>query len=474
MHFGLDPYIKYVEYFVFVASFLLSVFWRPVVGIFYLLPLIPLQTIRYRLNDLPLGESVVGIILLGVVLGLLRRGLPVFPRTPWTKVLCVYTAFTFLSLFLGSFYLRCSLPLPGDPRFGVWQDYITMPSLLLLTAATAPSRREMRAIVLVMCLATFVLNHNFWDVVSARDFSTFSDDLREGSNMGYAGTNGLAAFEAQVASFLLAMGLFERKSALRLGYYALAAFSALCLTYSLSRGGYVAMLVGCLFLGIVKQRKLLILLAAFCLTWTSLVPAAVQQRVLMTYDPQRGSLDNSAATRLSIWDNAVQVFDTNVALGTGFNTYAYMHLNKRTDGGEGYYEDTHNFFLKVLVETGVIGMIIFLWLLAKTFGAGYMLFRRARDSFFASLGLGLAAWLICSIAANFFGDRWTFLQVNGYMWVLGGLVSRAGALEQSRTSAAVGDGSADAGIAGQQTLAAPHLEPIKTIASLEGMRATTA
>ena len=26
------------------------------------------------------------------------------------------------------------------------------------------------------------------------------------------------------------------------------------------------------------------------------------------------------------------------------------------------------------------------------------------------------------MAANFFGDRWTFLQVNGYMWVLAGLL----------------------------------------------------
>jgi len=32
--------------------------------------------------------------------------------------------------------------------------------------------------------------------------------------------------------------------------------------------------------------------------------------------------------------------------------------------------------------------------------------------------------------ANFFGDRWTFLQVNGYLWVLGGMVSQALVLER--------------------------------------------
>jgi hypothetical protein len=34
------------------------------------------------------------------------------------------------------------------------------------------------------------------------------------------------------------------------------------------------------------------------------------------------------------------------------------------------------------------------------------------------------------MAANFFGDRWTYLQVNGYLWVVCGLVARAIIIEQ--------------------------------------------
>src|SRR5215467_7030517 len=261
MHFGLEHVVPYVEYGIFVGSVLLTIFWRPVVGIFFLLPLIPLQTIRYRLNDFPLGSSAVGIMLLAVILGLLWRRDPPLSRTPFTRVLCLYAFFTFLSLCLGSFYLGRSLTLPwGDPRFGVWQDYMTMPALLLLTAAVQPTNRQMKAMVLVMCLSTWALDHNFWSVAAGRDYSTYSDDLREGSSMGYAGSNGLAAFEAQATAFLLALGAFERKFWLRLGYRSLAAFSAVCVVYSLSRGGYVALLAGCFFLGLVKQRTLLALL----------------------------------------------------------------------------------------------------------------------------------------------------------------------------------------------------------------------
>jgi putative inorganic carbon (HCO3(-)) transporter len=424
MHFGLEPYVGYTLYICFVAVVLLTVFWRPITGIFFLLPIIPLQTIRYRVNDFPLGASLLGVVLLAVGLGLMRRGQPVWPKTQWTNLLGTYVAFTFVSLCLGSLYLGQSSLFPSPERFGMWREYMIMPTLLLLTVAASPTRRQMKAMILVMCLATLALDHNFWNFVSEKDFSAFSDDLRDASSMGYAGSNGLAAFGAQATALLLALAAFERKVLLSIGYRALAVFTIICVMYSFSRGGYLAVLVGCVFIGVVRQRSLLILLLVFAWAGTSLVPKVVQQRVSMTYDEQSGSLDHSANTRLTLWEDAMQVFHTNPVIGTGFDTYAYLHR-------VGDYQDTHNFFLKVLFETGIVGMVIFLWLLAKAFGTGFALFRHAKDPFLASLGLGLAAWVVCSIVANCFGDRWTYVQVNGYMWVLGGLVSRGLALEES-------------------------------------------
>ena len=42
----------------------------------------------------------------------------------------------------------------------------------------------------------------------------------------------------------------------------------------------------------------------------------------------------------------------------------------------------------------------------------------------SALGCALFAMLICVLVVNFFGDRWTYLQVNGFLWVLLGLVAR--------------------------------------------------
>jgi putative inorganic carbon (hco3(-)) transporter len=430
MNLGLESYLPYVLYAGAIIVLLLTIFWRPIAGLFYLLPLIPLQTIRYRVNDLPLGASLFGIMLVGIAIGQWRLGRPIFPKTPWRRLLAVFAFFTFISLCMGSWYLKTGMPLPGDPRFSVWQEYMIMPAMLLLVASVVQTKREMQAMVLVMCLATLELDKSFWNEVSDRDFSTYSDDLHgEGGSMGYAGANGLAAFASQAAAFLLALAAFERRKWVLAGYYGLAAFSAIVLMYSLSRGGYAAFLVGTLVIGLLKQRKLLLLLIVFLFTWTTLVPPAVEQRVGMTYDQQSGQFDGSANARFSIWSDTLEVFNEHALFGTGFDTYEYMHLRKVPYWTKGYYSDTHNYFLKVLVETGIVGFVVFLWLLAKTFGEGYRLFRQARDPFFKALGLGLIGWLVCAVTANLFGDRWTYLQVNGYMWIIAGLVCCAREIE---------------------------------------------
>jgi hypothetical protein len=103
-----------------------------------------------------------------------------------------------------------------------------------------------------------------------------------------------------------------------------------------------------------------------------------------------------------------------------------------------------------------VGLLLFLLLLAKTFLTGYRLFRHARDPFLSSLGLGLAAWMVSAAIANFFGDRWMYLQIDGYLWVIAGLVSRGWLLEQEGASAVAAD------IVGDRHAVPEALQPVVT------------
>lgn len=416
-HFGLEGYLGLALYCSGIAALLLSLFWRPIAGIYYLTPLIPLQTTRYRMLEFPLGASLVNIILLGVALGLLRRRQWIAPRTPWTTLIWLYATYMLASLFMNPDHL--------GPRLREWWNFMTMPLLFLLVFVSVKDVRQMKLIVLLMCLAVIVMDKSFWDAVKDRDFSTFSRDLQEGGSMGYAGVQGLAAFNAQYAWFMVALAGAQNRRLLKLACLGLALFAVNCVMYSFSRGGYVAFLAGWVFVGAVKYRKLLVILVLFGISWASLVPNAVRERVLMTYDPNERTLDNAAALRVELWDDALDLFQVNPIFGAGYHTYAYMNRLYN-------YADTHNIYLKTLVETGLVGLGFLLWLLVKTFRIGGRLFRYAHDPFFSALGLGLAAWVVCAAVANLFGDRWTYFQISGYLWVLAGLVARAIVVESDR------------------------------------------
>ncbi|HLJ48633.1 MAG TPA: O-antigen ligase family protein [Bryobacteraceae bacterium] len=421
---GLEGLIPIVLYIGFIAVVIMTVFWRPIIGIYFLVPLLPAQSFRDRLNAFPLGASMVTILVLAVAIGLKIKGRPVFTWSTLRTPLFVYIGYTFVSLCAGSFYLGHSVPLsPSDPRVGNWRNYITMLLLLFVVSAAVTTTREIRILLALMCVSVFFFDRSFWGTASQRDYSSYSEELHDADAgpVGYAGVNGLAAFEAQVSIAFLSLAAFERKRLLKFAYIGLAGYSALCLMYSLSRGGYLAFLVGWLFLGMLKYRKLLLLFAVFAVTWTAVVPNAVRERVDMTRDND-GDLDHSSEVRVDLWEDAMQTFSTNPVTGTGFDTYAYMqHMSN--------YRDTHNMFVKVLVETGIVGMALFLWLLFGCIRAGFRLFRAAADPTHAAIGLALAMWVICSIAANCFGDRWTYLQVNGFLWVFAGFAARAWSLE---------------------------------------------
>ena len=139
-------------------------------------------------------------------------------------------------------------------------------------------------------------------------------------------------------------------------------------------------------------------------------------------DDQR--LEQSAKQRVQLWTDAQELVRSNPVLGTGYATYMYM-------GRVEDLKDTHNIYLKMLVETGIIGLLIFLWLLARLARVAWQLFRQHTDYFSNGLALGLLSLVGCLLVANLFGDRWTYIEVNGLVWVLFAIAAQTFILNKS-------------------------------------------
>lgn len=429
---GITPLLIYLGA---IAVFAISIIWRPHIGLYFLIPLLPLQATRYQLHGFPYGEKLVDFILLGVILGsVFREGRNWLPRTPLNGFLVIWAVFYYVSLWRGAFYLGSSLPLWfNDERLSNYKNYMIMPLLFLVVAAVIKEKRQMKILMILMAVTVLRANLGFFNTVSDRDMSHFSYGLRYAGEFGYAGENGLAAFEAQLALFCLAFYSYLRGFIAKSGLLAFIGLSVYCLLFSFSRGGYIGFVTGLLFLGMVRERKLLVLLVVLVVAWGAIIPTAVNERIFMTYED--GQIESSAGERVTIWQDAITLVPQHLLFGTGFNTYEFM-------GRVEEYRDTHNIYLKVLVETGILGLGLFFALLWKSFRMGFRLFRQAKDPLFQAIGLGTAVYVLCAFMVNFFGDRWMYLQVNGYLWTFLGLVVRSQILtneEAASSSDALGD-----------------------------------
>ena len=419
MHLGISTSAPLLIYVGAIIATMMSIIRNPRIGLYFLVPLLPMQTARFWVHAYPFGEKLVDVLLLGVLIGLLlhRVERQILVSSQLNKVLLVTCILTYLSLWQGAFYLGGPLPLAiDDPRFSDWKNYVEMFLLFFVAAASIRTRKQMAIVIGLMCFSVLIVNRSYLSDVGSRDFSHFSYQLRDAGPLGYAGENGMGAFQAEFIIFLIGLAIFAKKPVLKLGLLAIALYSLYCLELTFSRGAYLGFLVGLLVLGLIKERKLLALLAVILVGWQSFVPPAVTERVMMTRQDD-GELDPSAEVRVTIWQDALQLFGEDPVFGTGFNTYAYM-------GRYRGYTDTHNYYVKVLIETGLLGLLVFLWLLGAACKMSWRLFRVAKDPLISALGCGLFAMMICVLVVNFFGDRWTFLQVNGFLWVLLGLAAR--------------------------------------------------
>jgi O-antigen ligase len=415
---GFEPLAFYLAT---IVVFLVSALRRPQVGLYYLAFFLPLVNTRYILHAYPFGEKFVDFILLGVFIGIVcgRSGTEWTP-TPLTAFLAVWGVMLYASLWRGSLYLDSDWPIsPKDPRVSDWKNYIEFFFFFLASSSALRTKKQIAGLLITMGVCFLMVNREYYGTMSGRDLSSFSYDVRDAGPLAGAGENGLAAFEATCLLFLTAMLGMKLKRTHKLALLGLILTGVYSLLFTFSRGGYLALVGGLLFLGVVNQRKLLIVVAVLIVSWQALLPVSVQQRIMMTYDHSDGgaTLDASAQTRVNLWADAEALIEENPAFGAGFETYAYM-------GRMEDLKDTHNYYLKILVETGAVGLLMFLYVLWRMFTLGYQLYRQSDDAFLSSVGLGFSALMVGMFLANLFGDRWSYFQVDGWMWMLLGAVVR--------------------------------------------------
>ncbi len=195
-----------------------------------------------------------------------------------------------------------------------------------------------------------------------------------------------------------------------------------CLFFTFARAAYVGLVATMIVIAVWSARTasrvpLIILMIGLLSLVFFLEP--VMKRISMTVTGLDGQmLDQSSLSRLVNWRTSFRLLTENpynLVMGVGF-------WGSRFTGAFGF-STPHNWYVALLLETGIFGLGAFCWLMKRVIHNTLRLYRQAEnDPFLESLAIGYLAGLVGLLVHAFFGETFESFRILGSFWFVTGIV----------------------------------------------------
>jgi len=205
-----------------------------------------------------------------------------------------------------------------------------------------------------------------------------------------------------------------------------------CLVLTFSRGGWIGFVVSLFVFLVLLVYWYSVQLPAHWRPWAMPVllggSAGVLLLAVLFVEPVRdrvssmfvGRNDSSNNFRLNVWAAVIEMIKDRPVLGIGPGNNAFNKIYPQYMRARYSALSAYSIFLEVAVETGLIGLFCFLWLLIVTFNQGIQQLHRLR-----ALANRQGFWLMGAIAAvsgmiahNLFDTVWYRPEVNTLWWLM--------------------------------------------------------
>ncbi|MCL2398694.1 MAG: O-antigen ligase family protein [Defluviitaleaceae bacterium] len=207
------------------------------------------------------------------------------------------------------------------------------------------------------------VDRNLFAALSMRVFSTFA-------NPNVYGTYLLLAIPLAAVCILYAKNIWYKLFAAGITGLLLI---ALGLTYS--RGGYVALAGAVFFFLILIEKRLIVLFVAGVAAMPFILPTSIIARVVSIVN----FADSSTMYRIAIWQASLRMLGDfwMSGIGQGAEAYNAVYPFYAFSGVTALH--SHNLYLQIFLETGIVGFLVFLAILACFFRTQFSFMRHTSD-----------------------------------------------------------------------------------------------
>jgi len=199
-------------------------------------------------------------------------------------------------------------------------------------------------------------------------------------------------------------------------YFTLLGLLLTSLIYTFTRSAWLGLIFAVFILGLLQHRKLLIfspLVIAFLILTLPLIFERFQP--LFNPDLQKYT---SFAWRINIWTSSIPYFLAHPVFGNGFGSFIFVGYEI-----DNWFAAAHNDYLRILVETGVLGFLGFIWILISLQRIGIKAFKNAINSFHRNIAAGFIALLFAYMVMSFSDNLFNHGGIQWYFWAYAGVVT---------------------------------------------------
>lgn len=381
-----------------------------------LIALVPLQNIYIgKIPSLGGGFNILNVLMLIAFWKAASRH-----DTGYANPMNKYILFLALSYVLSLFVAASVLGWDEKSPF-VLKDMFFAYLFFFVTYKSLTGIKAMKAFFWATVIPLPYMFKVFYSNLSWMGFSTYQDKLRSNSGTFMElGSNEVAAFYAMYTFFVLGLALIEQGKKRRWFLLACVAMNIYSLLYAFSRGAYLASMVGLVVI-FWYNRKIKLLIAGVAIvfgllaTGVDIFPNAVTERFNSSFVEQE-DLDESVQIRLVLWHVAMEKFQSSPLVGIGFGNFKKMNE---------YGLDTHNYYVKLLCEGGVVSFFAFAFFMIASFKSGMRLLKSSTDLYVQKFAICFLACVTALIVGNYFGDRFTHYPLISYFYVYLAMVMKA-------------------------------------------------
>jgi len=298
---------------------------------------------------------------------------------------------------------------------------------LLVIVNTIDSKDKLDNLLLTMVVAGLITAsyavYQFHAGVIATEVNKAWVDLVENPtvmNRAYAvfeNPNLLAQYTILISMLSIGTLLSVKRFSYQLLCSATVVVAAYCLLLTYSRGGWLAFVGALLILALFKNKALASIVLAAAAGVYTMLPLSITSRLATITSTK----DTSNLYRLDTWSSTLEViknhWETGVGLGRrAFSRVFYTHMiNSNT------VPHSHNLYLQLISEFGILGLAIFCWLFIVILRIGLKL-SSLRDTWARSITAGVmgafAGFFIHSMVDYFL---W-YYKIAIFIWLLVAIV----------------------------------------------------